>query len=354
MSVLPEDEKRKFEGLLTLHLGDATPIAGVAVFIGQIAARDAPAGNSARIAQWLLHRALSESTPDLFLRLVQEVDRAGEVEAFHELATDLLTGSTAWRTGSASVLWLPRRRPFLDRDALRDHLTLMARGLGPPAITIEGGTGQGKRTMTRFIDDLAAVTESFIPLSFELRPDPEEFWLPTLIGQLREESGLPPPPDYWSPEAQREASTSAATLVQEMMLNPSGAVIWLVVNVVQAAGLEPEVLRFISDLVEQVQSAPELTRRLRVIVLTAKLVELQFRADFPADCRHVLPAMTSAQIRSWFAEVLPSIDSMRCAIAADSVIRRLDAECPPEPKRLSRLGSLCLRTYQTLSRGASP
>jgi hypothetical protein len=262
--MLTESQRKQVAYLILLHLGMTPSPATVQALIGLEPARTAPAGaNAYQIAVWLLDYTLNLPQPDLFIQVVTAVDAQGELLEVQELLLRLRQDASIWQTHALDELWIPQQWPFADRSELRRVLFAMSQDAGPTAITIEAPQGHGKRTMCAYIERLASKQGSFRPVVVHLRREPSPGVLNALVADLRiglelelREPGLGDGTTHV--EAERRALVSALTLAQELagdaLFAPSAA--WLIANVIDGAGVEPGVLRFLDELLGQVQETP--------------------------------------------------------------------------------------------------
>src|SRR4051794_3479476 len=157
--------------LVALYLGDSPFQVGHSL-LGHRAMRHwPPTGvNTPFLARWVVRFVLSARTPDLFIRLVKEVDVGGALEEVHAVAAQLGADPSTWTADVAQGLWVPRGWPFIDRAPVRETLGAMAEGGGPASLAIEGPFGHGKKTIGEYVRTLADDTEGFEPAIVELRP----------------------------------------------------------------------------------------------------------------------------------------------------------------------------------------
>ena len=81
----------------------------------------APAGlNGPRYAQWLVNHTLALESPEVFIRVVRQVDLGGAAPELHALVAELEAQPSRWSTASVlGALWAPPEWPFVDRESLR-------------------------------------------------------------------------------------------------------------------------------------------------------------------------------------------------------------------------------------------
>src|SRR5688572_21567625 len=254
--MLSEDQRRQVQELILNYIGSAVVPASVVDLIGPIAFASSPPGlNGPRMARWILDHSLGLPDPRIFIQVVQFSDGGGALPDVHELVSKLQADATLWNPAPVA-LWVPAEWPFLDREKLREVLRSMAQGVGPPAITIEGPDGAGKRTMAAYIQDSARMDGTFTVVSQELRPDPAGGVLDVLVARLRQRLGVVPAPDTTHEEPERQASILAQGVVSGAATANNN--VWLVVNVAEVNGLEPGLLRFLDEVLKRIQEVPSI------------------------------------------------------------------------------------------------
>jgi hypothetical protein len=356
--MLTESQRKQVANLILLHLGLTPSPATVQALIGLEPARTAPAGaNGYQIAVWLLDYTLNLPQPDLFIRVVTAVDAQGELLEVQELLLRLRQDASIWQTQALDELWVPPQWPFADRSELRQVLFAMAQDAGPAAITIEAPQGHGKRTMCAYIERLASRQGSFRPVVVHLRREPSLGALNALVADLRiglelelRKAGLADGTTHV--EAERRAFVSALTLAQELagdaLFAPSAA--WLIANVIDGAGVEPGVLRFLDELLGQVQETSAELRRLRIVLLSDDVAGLGLAhlPDLPA--RYVLPEIDKDAITQWLAAAVPGKPPQLYSVATSKVLATVNQMRVPPSERLAWLARHCVSAHRTLAR----
>jgi hypothetical protein len=356
--MLTESQRKQVANLIFLQLGLTPSPATIQALVGLEAARTAPAGaNAYQIAVWLLDYTLNLPQPDLFIQVVSAVDAQQELLEVQELLLRLHEDASLWQTQALDELWVPPQWPFADRSELRKVLFAMAQGNGPAAITIEAPQGHGKRTMCAYIERLAARQGSFRPVAVHLRREPSPGALDALVADLRIglELELPKPGTGDATthvEAERRAFVSALTLAQELareaVFAPSAT--WLIANVIDGAGLEAGVLRFLDELLGQVQETPAALRRLRVVLLSDDVAGLELTHLPDLKARYVLPEVDEDAITQWLAAVVPGKPPQLYSVATSTVLAQVNQMRVAPSERLAWLARHCVSAHRTLAR----
>jgi hypothetical protein len=318
-------------------IGEPTQPVVVTTLIGHEAVGQAPAGlNSFRYAQWIVAYSLRQPTKDVFVRVVRQSDLEQALVALHAFLAELEADDSKW-SAPAAGLWVPTGWPFVDRASLRETLSTMAGGGGPPVVSIEGSFGEGKRTMAAYIQHLADETDALTPVIREFRREPApgvlfavatDFWM-----KLGEIGDL----DTTHTEPERQATTLARQIA---FAAPSSPVpIWFVANVIDHTGLEDGLLGFLDELLRLVQETPEIAQKLRILVLCDRLQLLELQHPPPSDARYTLPPITEVEIREWLEAAAPGKAPTLYELAAETVIQSLVALEPSI--KLRRLAFCC-------------
>jgi hypothetical protein len=348
--ILAEDLRRQLAAALFDYLGDPPPPPTLGTLVGYDALLGAPPGmNGARYAAWIVQHALDQPNPDVFVRIVRLADAAQALVELQNMATAFLQNGATWAApaGFAGALWIPHDWPFVDRHAVRDVLEIMAQGAGPPAASIEGRFGNGKKTMTEYVRALASRTGTFRPLIAELRPEP----VPGALGDLATElwAALGSAADLGTTHG--EPNRRATTLAREIALWAPAAAkpAWLVANVAEPARLEEGVLTFVDELLRIVQTTPPVAAKLRVLILCDDLSALALEHAPPVAARQILPQITAAEVQEWLEAATPGKDPLLYGFAAETVLSTLAAENLPPERQLQRLSFNCARAHRKLA-----
>jgi hypothetical protein len=343
---LTESLERQLVESVLRFVGNPPAPDTVAALIGHGAQAEAPPGaNAFNYATWIVRYSLRRPTKDIFVRLVQLSD-TGDLVALQSLVAELEADSSKW-SAPVEGLWIPTGWPFVDRASLRNTLATMANGAGPPALSIEGSFGNGKRTMAAFIRHLADETNAFEPVIRDLRPEPEPGTLFDVATELSMALGEVPDLETTHAEPERQATTLAR---QAALAAPSAPIpVWFLANVMEHAGLEEGVLVFVDELLRLVQSAPQIAAKLRVLVLCDQVSLLELENAPPLDARHTLPQITDTEIREWLEAAAPGKDPTLYQLAAETVVRSLEDEDVAPTKKLRLLSMSCKLAHRKLA-----
>lgn len=342
--LLTDEQHKQVVYLITEYLGEGRYGRLARDLFGPEALRAVPGGlNPHNHAKWLLDWSLALPTADTFVAVVLQVDAAGELAKVHQLVHQLRAGQLDWAGLGIDELWMPAEWPFADREPLRTKLCDIARGNGPTASTIDGPAGHGKRTMCAYIDHCARRHGVFTPVVEHLQRLHDNSMVDYVADQLRLKLGVVVPPAI-DPEPERRAVTLAANLGSFGV--HSRTPVWFVVNLV-----EPEqdagVLKFLGELLRQVQTTPLLAKKLRVTVL----------ADFAAvalenlpgiNARYTLAEISEAEVAGWLAAAVPGKDEAYYRHTADQVISHVAALRPTPRMRLRLLAQKCVDAHRVL------
>jgi hypothetical protein len=344
--ILTDDLRRQLVQAVLGTVGDPAQPGVVATLIGHQAMGDAPAGmNGFKYAEWIVSYALRQPTKDVFVRVVQSSDQGQALGALHALLGELEADTSRW-SAPAHGLWIPTGWPFVDRASLRDALTAMAAGSGPPAVSIEGAFGEGKKTMASYIEHLANTTVGFSPLIRHFRREPGPGVLNATVTDFWMKLGTIPDVETTHAEPERQGTTLARQVARVAPTAPIP--IWFVANVVDRTGLEEGLLPFLDELLRLVQDAPEIAQKLRVLLLSDQLALLELENPPPPEARYTLPAITDADIRQWLEAAAPGRSATLYELAAEKVLQRLDA-APLDPSaKLRELAVGCKVAYGSL------
>jgi hypothetical protein len=347
--VLTESQRAQVEELIFDFIGIAPSPLTLRQLVGPEPLRQAPASaNGAKLAGWMLSYSLRLPQPTLFIRIITVVDAAGQLVEVHQLVDQLQADASLWQTQVLDELWVPPTWPFIDRESLRQTLAAIADGTGPGAITIEAPAGHGKRTMSAYIEHLARRVETFQPVVAELRRTPDPGVLDSLVADLRLALGLDLESDTTHQDPERQAVVLARRLALEAQLAPTP--VWLVANVVEVSGLEEGVLRFLDELLGQVQQTPAESRQLSVVLLSDEVARLGL-ANLPdVSARFVLPEVNEAAVSQWLEAAVPGKSPQLYTTATALVLQKLEDRQPPPAMRLRWLARHCVAAHRQLVR----
>ena len=137
-------------------------------------------------------------------------------------------------------------------------------------------------------------------------------------------------------------------LARRLALGPlAPAAVWLVANVVEVSGLEAGVLRFLDELLGQVQQTPAESRQLSVVLLSDEVARLGL-ADLPeVSARFVLPEVNGTAVGQWLEAAVPG-KTPQLYTTATALLRKLEDRRPPPSMRLQWLARHCIAAHQKL------
>jgi len=301
-------------------------------------------------ARWTVTLSLSRPGPDMLISLVEAVDgAAGRYPELHQLVADLRSNVVPWCPGAVDVLWMPSDWPFIDRDDIRALLIEMANGGGPPALAIEGASGEGKRTMARFIEQLAIETPTFKPIVTELRAETATVRdLRMIAAKLRVALSLDADTDTTHAEPERQAQVLANELAQEAALAP-GLPVWLVAVVPTGSGAENAVLRFVDQLLKWVHESQPVAAKLRLVLLTEQISLLGFTNPPPVEARRILPQVTMQHVATWLQATTPGKTNALYDLSASLVLNEVAKRNPAAPDRLQVMAGQCIVAQRKLA-----
>jgi hypothetical protein len=244
-------------------------------------------------------------------------------------------------------LWAPPAWPFIDREPLRAILLTMAGGGGPAALSIDGSVGQGKRTMCTYIRQLAEQKRTFQTVTAELRREPGGGVLLAVVADLRLKLQLDLDLRTTHEEPERQGESLARDLAMEALGAPGP--VWFVANVVDPAGVDAGVTRFIDELIRLVMTVPDLAAKVRVVVLSES-ISLLGLANLPAvEHRYLLPEIDRTAVTEWLAAVVPGRDETLYELTADVLFRKIEDTKPPPADRLRTLAFHCAKAHAKLA-----
>lgn len=345
---LAEDLRRQLEAVVANFIGDPAQPPLLRILVGSEALLDAPAGmNGAHYAQWLVRYSLVRRKPAVFLTIVEVCDPGQALVELQALASELKADSGKWMTDIGDGLWVPEGWPFVDRQPVREVLTEMAAGGGPPALSIEGPFGHGKETMGEYVGFLANETQSFRALVLKLQVDPVPGLLTSIANRLWMVLEQPADTDTTHTEPERQAAILARQLALAAAASPVPT--WLVANIVNQEGLEEEgVIAFLDELLRLVQGTPAIAQKLRMLVLCDQLSLLGLKNLPPQEARHTLGQVSDVEVRQWFEAATPGKPADLYQVATDRVMLRLESANPQPERRLEMLSRGCAIARKTL------
>ena len=351
VTVLTKAQREMLEIAVSDHLGIPVAPRTLRDLVGLELYRQV--GNFAgafEYARWTVNLSLSRPGPDLLITLIEAVDGAAlRYPELHQLVTDLRNNVVRWRPGAVDVLWMPSDWPFIDRDDIRALLIEMANAGGPPALAIEGGSGEGKRTMARFIEQLAIDTPTFKPIVTELRAETATARdLQMIAARLRVALALDADTDTTHAEPERHAQVLANELAQEAAL-AAGLPVWLVAVVPTGSGAENDVLRFVDHLLKWVHESPPVAGKLRVVLLTEQISLLGFTHPPPVEARLVLPQVSREHVATWLQSTTPGKTTALYDLSASLVLSEVAKRNPAAPDLLQVMAGQCIVAQRKLA-----
>ncbi len=345
---LAEDVRRQLEVLVQNSIGEPASPATLRILVGSEALNSVPAGmNSSHLAQWVVGYSLARGNPTVFLRVVQMCDPAKRIGDLYPLVDELKADGSKWASGVGDGLWVPDGWPFIDRQPLRDALTTMAGGAGPPALSIEGPFGHGKETMSDYVCYLAREALSFRPLVLKLRAEPVPGLLASIATKVWMMLEQPPDTDTTHAEPERQAAILARQIATAALAAPTPT--WLVANVIDHAGLEEEgVIAFLDELLRLVQTTQTVAQKLRVVVLCDQLSLLELKNPPPGDAKHTLGQVGEVEVRQWFEADTPGKPADLYQFTAERVMLSLETANPRLERRMETLALKCAGASKAL------
>lgn len=345
--LLTDDQHKQVADLILDYVGDPPSSRVVRDLFGREALRLVPASlNGYNKVLWMLDYALEQSTAELFIGVIGEVDRPGELVDVHQIVIGLRAGTVVWRAVRTDEVWVPKGSPFADRDTLRTAMADIAQGGGPPVATIDGPTGYGKRTMAEYIATCAQWHGKYTPLVEPLERHDDPRYVDYVATQLRIKLGIAVQPAA-DPEPERRAVTLAVNLAARAVY--SATPVWFVANLVRPEQ-DPGVLTFLDELMGQIQKNPLLAAKLRVTVL-ADFGAVQL-ANLPElEHRHALGEIAEPDVAAWLAAAVPGKEKALYDVTAAGIMHSLTEDKPTPGLRLRLLAQKCVDAHQLL-RGA--
>ncbi|ADJ48157.1 hypothetical protein AMES_6332 [Amycolatopsis mediterranei S699] len=346
--MLTEEQRRQIVPLIVDHLGVNLSGSAAIDLFGVDAVRLVPAGlNDYRRASALLDHTLAAVDWVAFARVVETVDRAGVLVEVHHLVEALRRSRIQWNAVGAGDLWVPVAWPFADRRALRQIVYEIALGAGPAAMTIEAPAGHGKRTMCSYIELCAQRHRKLVTVVEHLSCFDDPGVLDSVVTQLR--MWVPARPGARGTthhEPERRAAELARDLARDAALG--GTPVWFIANVLEAE-LDDGVLRFVDELLGQVQADPLVAKGLRITVLADDIAALGLTNLPGLDDRHTLPDITEPEIAAWLRDAAPGRDRRLYDLAARMVLTDVDARTHTPRMRLRLLAQQCVIAHRQLA-----
>jgi hypothetical protein len=327
-------------------VGNSPEPATVRNLVGVEASQRVPPGlNGYGYARWIVTYSLSQQTPAVFVRVVEESDLAKELIDLWLLVERLQADHRMW-SAPPEGLWVPDSWPFVDRKKLRQAMATMASRRGPPSIVIEGPSGHGKRTTVAYTRWLAAVTGEFQAVDVEIRKDTDPGVLFELVNRIANVLNFVPDLDTTHEEPERQAVILARDVAIEA--KKGSLPTWFVVNVLgRPEELEPGVLVFVDQLLAL---AAKRGAKHCVVLLCDELSLLELEHAPPPRARHTLGQVGEVEVKDWLKAAVPGKEPGLYQEVAESVMSSLERkeETLHVSRRLGYLSQLCKVAHSTL------
>jgi hypothetical protein len=345
--VLTQEQRIQLADAVFEFIGFGPDTGRVTILIGATAVREIQAARAFGYALKIVDHALAQPNPDVFIRILENVDVPGAIVELQLLVQRLAADPAGWRAEAGSDhLFIRANAPFIDRHDLRNTLQSMADGGGPAAITIEAPTGHGKQTVCDYIERWAG-DGAFTVVCRDLRREPETGVLDLLVADLRLALGLDMESDSTHAEPERHGVILARLLADDAILAASP--IWFVANIVEPSGVEPGVLQFLDELLASVKANQLVADRVRVIVLSDDFSRTGLENLPDISDRHVLPDVTKTEIGQWLAAAVPGKSPDLYALVASRVEQAVTKQKPAPSKRLEWLARHSLAAHRKLA-----
>jgi hypothetical protein len=346
--ILTDVHRRELEIRIQRFIGAGPSWDNIVDLVGLAAVDRLPAQvPTVAAARWIIDVAMGSSSAAVLLDVVAKVTLGGDSPELQTLADELNQDPAAWAGTGTEDLWVPVRRPFVDRQALRAHIAAAATGEEGSAVTvIEAPVGYGKRTVATYIEAVCQRAGILRPIVRELVPDPSPGLLDSVVAGLRSALQLP----LVRPSTHVEPERAAVVLARDLALAASIATrrVWFIIHLPTAQGLEPGVLSFVDELMGQVQRRVSTARHLRVTLMTTNTAALGLVNLPPTEARFLLPEVAGDSIQSWFSAAVPGKPAELYEVATETVLASLAARDAAPSRRLDWLATECLETHRQL------
>jgi hypothetical protein len=312
--------------------------AMVAPYVGAELTLEMPVVQSVRdAARWILDQVLAQPQPRLLIRLIRMVDD-GDVRmaSLVEVAESLDADPARWRstTPTGEVDWSPLGdplqvrdgRPFVDRNGFRGLIPRVGSPESPPCTVVLGDSGHGKTYLYEFLKQLAdqwgqdtlRVAYSACPSSNPSELDAEMIAF-DLAPDLRTDFSK-------KPRRHEDPHRYARNLVHWICdATPAGPLPSLVIlDGFDHRSLGDDVHTFIEGLIESVQTDPDVTARLRVLLLGYDVGRLESRGLELTSS--VLEWVDEGAIAQWFRKRYPNEPEYRYNDTAAQIHEMLPEE----------------------------
>lgn len=342
---LTEPLKRQLVDSVHTLIGSSADPDTIRILIGAGALVQMPSGlNGHRSARWVVRHSLTRTTPDVFVRVVEEADKGEALGELQELVARLKQDPSTWSASVGDGLWVPTGWPFIDRASLRDVLEEIVAGDGPAALAIEGSFGQGKRTMAEYVRYLADETGSFSAAVVELRPVPDMLF--STVSEIYAAFGGDEDLDTTHAEPERQATVLAKDVATAAGAAPAPT--WFVANVFDHGNLEDGVLAFVDELLGLVQATPAIGKKLRVLLLCDQLSLLALE-NSPMEARYTLPSINEMEVRQWLEAAEPGKADLLYQLTAERVMRKMQNPNLESKRWLTMLSRQCAVAHKELA-----
>lgn len=346
--MLSNDQCRVLQALILPLLGTNPNVEIVSLLVGDDIALDMPTVNRPyTLAQWIVNKALSQNTPDVLIKLVGAVDNldAGAASIV-QLAEHLEADPSGWRGGrrGRAVDWNltgdplevdDDGGPFLDRERFRRLLPRIGVEDGPTCILVQGAQGSGKTYLSKFCTRLSREREElrvgYASLgasgSRSVGPD-----TPALDLAKGLQTSLAREP-RWHEDPHRYARNLAAWIASHTPKKPIPAL--AILDEVEGPNLPDAIHTFVQDLVRRIQTDPNASARLRVVLLGYDAARLEEAGLEFETC--ILEFIDAPHIDAWFRSRYPARESYEYEDTVAMILDRV------REHGSSRLHKLCAR-----------
>ena len=349
--MIAEPQQTALKILLMPRLGANPTNVVVAPFVGQTLARQLPVSSAViHVAEWIVDQALAQDGPDMLINIIRRLDDgSSHVASLVDLADALEADPSTWVVPESRVDWsldsdplqVLDGRPFVDRMGFRRLIPrLGADGTTPACTIVQGEDGHGKSYLTEFCKGLAShwgrrqadllrVGLSQCPSSTlaELTPDVPAVDLAAGLGT---DLAMMPRPHE---DEHRFARNLASWIAETTPAGPLPAL--AIFDGFARAGVPAPVRTFIEELVRSVQQNPDVSARLRIMLLGYDAGRLESKNLFFERC--VLEHVGAEHLEQWFRKRYPGQPNYRYEETVDLIQERLPADGSMRMRRLCTL-----------------
>lgn len=339
-------QRRQLVARMSSFVGLSPNISQLEALVGLELARQAPPRNGYDVAEWLLTAAMNRPDPALFIQIVTIADNGGLLRDLHAMAAALRNDPTGWRSvGPGDELWVPDPppRPFLGREP-RPVLQQMIDGQGPAVLVVDAPSGQGKRTLCRYLQQRAHRAQTFFAVVEEdLRAERDQGLLERIDYDLRDALGIDQA-ILTQEEPERVGRFLASDLVNRVVLASPSKPVWLVANLADPA-LDPGLLSYLDELLRLL---PDADVPVRLVLLADEFSRFPLK-NLPTQ-RYTLPDVDESAIRAWFAATVPDRKPQQYDVVTKFVLKDLEARRPAD--RMQWLPRICMKYQQQMLKAA--